>query len=137
MSRAARLLLPWLLIALVALAASALRFGVIEPPAMADLCGADGGPGWCAWRQWAVLAFLSYGYGYAALTAAFIALVARHPLAAWLAAALGMAALVLYCFEAGAFALLVGALRLLRAQAAALAPGQQYRQREGEVQPQP
>ena len=137
MSRAARLLLPWLLIALVALAASALRFGLIEPPAVADLCSADGGPRWCAWRQWAVLAFLSYGYGYAALTAAFIALISGHRLAAWLAAALGMAALVLYCFEAGAFALLVGALRLLRAQAAALAPGQQYRQREGEVEPQP
>jgi len=137
MSRAARLLLPWLLIALVALAASALRFGLIEPPAVADLCSADGGPRWCAWRQWAVLAFLSYGYGYAALTAAFIALISGHRLAAWLAAALGMAALVLYCFEAGAFALLVGALRLLRAQATGLAPGQQHRQGQREIEPQP
>jgi hypothetical protein len=137
MNRTFRLILPWLTLALIALAAAALRFDVIEPPAMATLCSAEGGPRWCAWRQWAVLGFLSYTYGYAALTAAFIALVARHPLAAWLAAALGVAALVLYCFEAGAFALLVGALRLLRAQVDCLPPAQQHRQREGEVQPQP
>lgn len=137
MNRTLRLTLPWFAIALVALAAATLRYGVIEPTSVAHLCGADGGPGWCAWRQWAVLGFLSYGYGYAALTAAFIALVARHPLAAWLAAALGFAALVLYCFEAGAFALLVGALRLLRAQAGSVTPGEQNRQGEGEVQPQP
>lgn len=137
MNRTLRLVLPWLTVALVAVAAAALRYGVIEPPAVGNLCTADGGPAWCAWRQWAVLGFLSYGYGYAALTAAFVALVARHPLAAWLAAALGVAALVLYCVEAGAFALLVGALRLLRAQADSLPPGKQHRQREGEVQPQP
>ncbi|MCX7514549.1 hypothetical protein [Frateuria sp. STR12] len=137
MSRSLRLVLPWFTIALVALAAAALRFGAIEPPAVAHQCTADGGPAWCAWRHWAVLGFLSYGYGYAALTAAFIALVARHPLAAWLAAALGIAALVLYCFEAGAFALLVGALRLLRAQADGLPPGDQHRQPEGQVQAQP
>ncbi|MEI7035480.1 hypothetical protein [Fulvimonas yonginensis] len=137
MNRTLRRVLPWFTLALVALAATALRYGVIEPPAVAHLCGADGGPRWCLWRQWAVLGFLGYGYGYAALTAAFLALVTRHPLAAWLAAALGFAAMVLYCAEAGAFALLVGALRLLRAQAAALPPGEQHRQREGEVQAQP
>lgn len=137
MTRTFRLALPWLAIALVALAAAVLRYGVIEPPTMANLCGAAGGPRWCAWREWAVLAFLGYGYGYAALTAAFVALVSRHALAAWLAAALGFAALVLYCFEAGAFALLAGALCLLRAQRRSLAPGEQDRQREGEVQPQP
>ncbi|NUR21265.1 hypothetical protein [Frateuria sp.] len=137
MNRTLRLTLPWLTIALVALAAATLRYGVIEPATVAHLCGADGGPRWCAWRQWAVLGFLGYGYGYAALTAAFIALVARHPLAAWLATALGVAALVLYCFEAGAFALLVGALRLLRAQVDSLHPGEQHQQRGGDVQPQP
>lgn len=136
MNRSLRLTLPWLTIALVGLAAAVLRYGLIEPPSMADLCSATGGPRWCAWRQWAVVAFLGYGYGYAALTAAFIALVLRHPLAAWLAAALGAAALVLYCFEAGAFALLVGALRLARSQAGWPA-GEHYRQREGEIQPQP
>lgn len=137
MNRTLRLVLPWFTLALVALAAAVLRYGVIELPAVANLCSAQGGPRWCAWREWAVLAFLGYGYGYAALTATFIALVSRHPLAAWLAAALGFAALVLYCFEAGAFALLAGALCLLRAQVRGLPPGEQHRQREGEVQPQP
>ena len=84
-----------------------------------------------------MLGFLSSSYGYAALVASFVALFWRHPLAAWLAAALGVAALVLYCFEAGAFALLVGALRLLRAQADGLPPRRQHRHGEGEVQPQP
>ncbi|WP_424683556.1 hypothetical protein [Frateuria sp. YIM B11624] len=137
MNRMLRLVLPWFTLALVAVAAAALRYGMIEPPAVANLCTANGGPAWCAWRQWAVLGFLSYGYGYAALTAAFIALFWRHPLPAWLAAALGVAALVLYCFEAGAFALLVGVLRLLRAQADSLSPGPQHRPGEGEVQHQP
>jgi hypothetical protein len=137
MTRTLRLVVPWFTLALVALAASALRYGVIEPPAVANLCTAGGGPGWCAWREWAVLGFLGYAYGYAALTAAFIALFWRHPLVAWLAAALGVAALVLYCFEAGAFALLVGALRLLRVQADALPPRSQYRDGERKVQPQP
>lgn len=137
MNRPLRLVLPWFTLALVAVAAATLRYGVIEPPTVANLCTASGEPAWCAWRQWAVLGFLSYGYGYAALTAAFIALFWRHPLPAWLAAALGTAALVLYCFEAGAFALLVGVLRLLRAQADGMAPGTQHRQGEGEVEPQP
>lgn len=137
MNRMLRLVLPWFTLALVAVAAAALRYGVIEPPAVANLCTPNGGPGWCAWRQWAVLGFLSYGYGYAALTAAFIALFWRHPLPAWLAAALGISALVLYCFEAGAFATLVGVLRLLRAQADGMPPRKQHRQGQREVQPQP
>ena len=131
MNRWLRLALPWLTLASVALAAAIVRYGVIEPPAVAHLCTAGGAPGWCAWRQWAVLGFLGYGYGYAALTAAFLALVTRHPLAAWLAAAMGFTAMVLYCVEAGAFALLVGALRLLRAQADGVPPDEQHRQGEG------
>ena len=95
MSRTLRLILPWFTLALVLLAAMALRYAVIEPAAVANLCTAGGGPGWCTWREWAVLGFLSYAYGYAALTAAFVALCWRHPLAAWLAAALGAAALAL------------------------------------------
>jgi hypothetical protein len=137
MSRALRRALPWFTLALVAAAASVLRYGVIEPPAVANLCTAGGGPSWCTWRQWAVLGFLGYTYGYAALTAAFVALFLRHPLAAWLAAALGVAALVLYCVEAGAFALLVGALRLLSIQADAMAPRGQHGDGECEIQPQP
>jgi hypothetical protein len=137
MNRTLRLLWPWFTLALVAAAAATLRYGVIEPPAVANLCTAGGGPAWCILRQWAVLGFLGYGYGYAALAAAFAALFWRHPLPAWLAAALGVVALVLYCVEAGAFALLVGVLRLLRAQADGLAAGQQHGQGQRQVKHQP
>lgn len=137
MNRLLRPLLPWLALALVGAAAAALRLAVIEPPAVAHLCTGGDGPAWCVGRHWAVLAFLDYGYGYAALAAALLALAWRSPFAAWLAAASGLAALVLYCAEAGAIALLVGALRLARAQAGRLPPGPQHRQRQRQVQPQP
>lgn len=128
---------PWLAIAAVGLAAVALRALVIEPSALAHLCDAAASPGWCAWRQAAVTGFLGYGYGYAALAATLLALLWKHPLAAWLAAALGLAALQLYCADAGAIALLVGGLRLIRWQAAGIPPAPQHRRGEREVQPQP
>lgn len=128
---------PWLLIALMGLAAAALRMFLIEPSHLAHLCDAAGSPGWCRWRQAAVLGFLSYGYGYAALVAALLAWFWKHPLMAWLAAALGLAALQLYCVDAGAFALLLGSLRLLRWQAAHLDPATQHRQGQREIQAQP
>jgi hypothetical protein len=128
---------PWLLIALVGAAAIALRAWVIEPSAIARVCGAAASPGWCSWRQAAVAGFLSYGYGYAAVAAALLAWLWKHPLAAWLAAALGLAALQLYCVDAGAFALLLGSLRLCRWQAARFEPAMQHRRGEPEIQPQP
>jgi hypothetical protein len=132
-----RLSLPWLLLAAVALLAVVLRYRAIEPTEMAHLCeSAAGRPAWCAWRQALVLGFLSYGYGWAALAGAALALVWKHPSSAWLAAALGLFALQMYCYEAGAFAALVGCLRLLRAQADLL-PGDEDGQGDGEVQPQP
>ena len=132
-----RPLLPWLAIAAVALGAAAARYLLIEPSDVAHLCDADASSGGCLWRQWLVLGFLGYGYGYAALVATALALLWKHPFAAWLAAALGIGALVLYCFEAGALALLVGSLRLLRAQATRLPPRREHRRGEHQVQPQP
>lgn len=129
--------MPWLLVALVGIVAALLRFQVIEASSMAHLCEGNAGPRWCAWRQWLVLGFLGYGYGYAALLAAAMSLVWRYPPIAWLAAALGLAALVLYCAEAGAFALLVGSLRLLRGQVARLPPGGEHRRGQRQIQPQP
>jgi hypothetical protein len=40
----------------------------------------------------------------------------KKPIVAWLAAALGMFAVIMYCYYAGAVALLIGCLRLLRLQ---------------------
>lgn len=132
-----RLTLPWLLIVLVGVVAALLRFDFIEPSEMAHLCGDSASPRWCTWRQWMVLGFLGYGYGYAALVAAALSLVWRYRPIAWLAAALGLAALVLYCADAGAFALLVGSLRLLRGQVAGLPPAGEHRHGQREIQPQP
>jgi hypothetical protein len=113
-----KLSLPWVLLALAAALAIAVRYAFIEPPAFAHLCeGGSNDPSWCGLRQAIVLGFISYGYGYAALATAALALLWKQPFVAWLSAALGFFALLLYCYEAGALALLIGSLRLLRWQA--------------------
>jgi len=109
--------LPWLLLIVVGVLSTLLRYGLVEPSAVVQLCESGHGPGWCSVRQWIVLGFLSYGYGIAALIAAAFSLAWKQPWAAWLAAAVGAFALEMYCFEAGALALLIGCLRLLRIQA--------------------
>jgi hypothetical protein len=111
-----RATLPWAVIVLVALAAAWLRYGFIEPSDMAHACEDTNGPWWCGTRTLVVQGFLSYGYGYAAVLMALVALFWRNTAAAVLAASLGVIALQLYCYEGGAFALLIGALRLARSQ---------------------
>jgi len=127
---------PWLLLLIVALATAWLRYGLIESSAIGQLCGASHAPAWCTGRQWLVLGFLHNVYGVVALIVAALALLQQRPWLAWLAAALGVFALELYCFEAGALALLLGCLRLLRLQARA-APVDQHRQRQQQIQSQP
>ena len=113
-----RPLTPWLLLALAGLVAAWLRYGLIEPPAMAQLCTATQAPAWCALRQALVLGFLYEVYGVAAICVAVLALLRRSRVLAWLAAALGAFALLLYCYEPGALALLIGCLRLVHLQGA-------------------
>ncbi|MFC5741380.1 hypothetical protein [Dyella tabacisoli] len=133
-----KLSLPWLLIALAALLAAALRYGLIEPANIEHLCeGGHHDPAWCSWRHAVVIGFFTYGYGYAALAAAALALLWKHPFAAWLSGAIGVFALLLYCYEAGALALLIGSLRLLRWQANSLAAGDQHGHRDQQVQAKP
>ncbi|HEY8586358.1 MAG TPA: hypothetical protein VIL60_06450 [Rhodanobacter sp.] len=133
----ARRLWPWLALLLLALLVAWLRYGVIEPATMAQQCGNSVEPWWCAWRQWLVLGFLHNIYGLAALAATALALLRPSVGAAWLAAALGILAVQLYCFEAGALAVLVGCLRLLRLQATRAAPIDQHRHRQQQVHDQP
>jgi hypothetical protein len=111
-----RAALPWAVIVLVALGAAWLRYGFIEPSDMAHACDGSDGPWWCGTRTLIVQGFLSYGYGYAAVLMALVALFWRHTTAAVLAASLGVIALQLYCYEGGALAVLIGALRLVRVQ---------------------
>lgn len=134
------LALPWLALLLTGLLAASVRYGVIEYAPLAQQCAGAIQPTWCALRQALVRGFLSNGYGYAALIALAVALLRRGRTSAWLAAALGVIALQLYCYEAGAFALLVGCLLLLRRQAKALAMGPpcaEHRPGEGQVQSKP
>ncbi|MEO8748628.1 MAG: hypothetical protein ABI379_13395 [Rhodanobacter sp.] len=128
--------LPWLALLAVGGAAAWLRYGLIQPGHIAALCGDAGSPWWCPLRQWLVLGFLDDVYGVLALVVAAWALFSRRRAVAWLAAALGLFALELYCYQAGALALLAGCLRLLRLQAR-LSPIVQYRPGQREVQHQP
>ncbi|MEO9214576.1 MAG: hypothetical protein ABI227_02840 [Rhodanobacter sp.] len=127
---------PWVLLLAIALATAGLRYGLIESSAIGQLCGASHAPSWCSGRQWLVLGFLHNVYGVVALIVAALALLRQRSWLAWLAAALGVFALELYCFEAGALALLIGCLRLLRLQARA-APVEQHRQRQQQIHSQP
>ena len=134
------LALPWLALVLAGLLAAWLRYGVIEYAVLAQQCTGTAQPMWCALRQLLVLGFLGGGYGYAALVVLAGALLWRSRTSAWLAAALGLIALQLYCYETGAFALLAGCLLLLRRQAHALAmtaPGAQDRPGQRQVQAKP
>lgn len=133
-----QLALPWLLLLLVGLGAAWLRFALIESHAIGQQCSASGAPWWCLWRQGLVLGFLLNVYGVAALVVTALALVWPRTWLAWLAAALGVFALALYCFQSGAVALLIGCLRLLRTQARVhAAPVDQHRQRQREIQAEP
>ena len=132
-----RLALPWLLLLAVGLGAAALRFGLIESSTLGQFCSAHD-LWWCRLRTALVLGFLHNVYGVAALIGALLALLSRRRALAWLATALGVFALQLYCVETGALAVLVGGLRLLRLQADARgAPVEQHRQRQQQVQSQP
>lgn len=133
-----QLALPWLLLLAVGLVAAWLRFGLVESSVIGQQCSVTGAPWWCAWRHVLVLGFLRNVYGIAALVLAALALLRPRLWLAWLAAALGVFALELYCFQSGALALLVGCLRLLRTQAQLrMPPVDQHRQRQREVQTEP
>lgn len=111
-----RAALPWVAIVIVAIGAAVLRYGFIEPADAAHACDGKGGPWWCGTRDMIVQGFLTYAYGYAAIVMACIAVFWRGVGTAVLAACLGVIALQLYCYEGGALALLIGALRLVRVQ---------------------
>jgi hypothetical protein len=110
------ILLPWLLIVVIGLLTAWLRYGFIEPPVLAHLCDDGNKPASCGVRAFIVIGFNSYGFGVAALVATLLAMIMKKPIVAWLAAALGMFAVIMYCYYAGAVALLIGCLRLLRLQ---------------------
>jgi hypothetical protein len=132
------ILLPWLLLAVAGFATAWLRYDFIEPPALAHLCDDSNGPASCGLRTAIVIGFNTYGFGIAALIVTLIALFSKKPAIAWLASALGLFALIMYCYYAGAIALLIGCLRLVRLQANGMAaPVDVYRPGDRQVQAKP
>jgi hypothetical protein len=127
----------WLALLAVGLGATALRFGLIESSAIGQLCGSSRAPAWCTLRSWLVVGFLHHIYGALALAALLPAWLLRRPSLAWLAAALGAFAMQLYGAEAGALALLLGSLRLLRLLADTRTPRAPHRPGQQQVQRQP
>jgi hypothetical protein len=129
---------PWLLIVVIGLLSAWLRYGFIEPPVLAHMCDDGNKPSSCGVREFIVIGFNNYSFGIAALIATALALVMKKPAVALLAAALGMFAVIMYCYYAGALALLIGCLRLLRLQADRMpAPGDQYGYGNRQVKTQP
>lgn len=133
------IVLPWMLLVAAGLLTAWLRYGFIEPPELAHLCDDANGPAWCGARAALVLGFNSYGFGTAAIIVTVLSLIWRKTWLAWLAATLGVVAVILYCYDAGAVALLVGSLRLVRLQAnrAMATPGYPDRHGNRQIQTQP
>jgi hypothetical protein len=144
MKRTLTLILPWLLLIALGAVPLMLRYGLVESPEVARVCE-TGKTFACELRHITVEGFITGNvggvrigiYGWVALAAAALALWRSRVFTAWLAAATGLVAVVLYCFEPGALALLVGCLRLVRAQADAAAPGDQRGTAQREVHAQP
>lgn len=103
-------------VAIAAAVAALLRVYVVEPEEMAHICGAAAAPWWCTLRAAVIAAFATHALGVAAIAAGGIAIVTRRSGAALAAACLGVAGLVLYAVEAGAFGFLLGVLALARAR---------------------
>jgi hypothetical protein len=136
--RLSLIVLPWLLIVVVGLLTAWLRYDFIEPPALAHLCDDGNATASCEVRAFIVLGFNSYGFGIAALLVAALALVLKKPAIAWLAAALGVFAVIMYCYYAGAVALLVSCLRLVNLQKRGMpAPRDQHGHGNRQVESQP
>jgi type IV secretory pathway VirB3-like protein len=133
------IVLPWLLLVAFGLLAAWLRYGFIQPPELAHLCDDANGPAWCGARAALVLGFNSYGFGFAAIVVTVLSLIWKKPWLAGLAAGLGVFALILYCPDAGALALLLGSLRLIRLQTnrMVMTPGHPHRHGNRQIQTQP
>ena len=120
-------MLPWLFAALVCLVAVLARTYLIQPPEIAHGCEQNM-TWWCQLRLGVIYTYAWHTIGQVGVVLAIVSLFVRHIWFAAAALAVGFAALVLYCYEPGAFAITLGAVALARLQASALGglpPGQQ------------
>lgn len=144
MKRLLCLTLSWLLVLVVGAIAAGLRYGLIESADVARICETSHALS-CDLRHLTVTGFITgniFGwaigiFGWVAMAATVLALRWQKLPLAWLAAATGLFAVILYCFVPGALALLIGCLRLVRLQAAGPTPVDQHRAAERQVHAQP
>ncbi|MDD5034627.1 MAG: hypothetical protein PHE55_07685 [Methylococcaceae bacterium] len=107
---------PWLLI-LASLGLSVwVRFHVIEPSEIGFFCDGGGQSLLCNIRGIIVQSFDHYGLGYFSLFLGILATLTRAGNVGLLAGMIGMAGLILYCWDYSALGFLLGALTLARAQ---------------------
>ncbi len=90
------------------------RYYLIQPPEFAHRCDAGDPSAWCTLRLAIIMTYARYGLGYLAVATSLIALVWQGITSATVALSSGLLALVLYCYEPGAFAVMTGALLLAR-----------------------
>jgi hypothetical protein len=144
MKRLLLLPLPWLLMLAVGAIAAALRYGLIESADVARLCEATHDVS-CDLRHLTVTGFITgniFGwpigiFGWVAMAAAVLALRWQKLPLAWLAAATGLFAVILYCFIPGALALLIGCLRMVRLQATGATPVDHHGAADRQIHAQP
>jgi hypothetical protein len=114
--RTRQTLMPWCLAALVCLLVALARTFLIQPPALAHGCEATLA-WWCVLRLAIIYTYAFHTIGQVAIALVILAFFVRRVFIAAAALTVGLAALVLYCYEPGAVAAISGALLLARFQA--------------------
>ena len=108
------------------LAATAVRYGLVEREDLGPLCEAATAPWWCHVRLLVIRAFLHDVFGFASLACAAAALWGRSRRLAYAAVAVGVVGMVLYNFTWAGAGVIGGAMVLARLGG----PGQQHSQPE-------
>ena len=111
-----RALLEWSSVAAVFALAAGARYLLIQVPAVGQACEIDPSATWCATRALVIRTFSTFGLGYASMAAILMTVFTWNRTVAWIAALIGAAGLVLYCYEPAAVSFVTGALVLARAQ---------------------
>lgn len=115
---------PWVIAALICIAAIATRQFLIQPPEIAHRCNATTltlsttGPWWCSVRSAVIMTYAWGGLLYTAFGLSLAALLWRRTWLATSTLVVGLVAIVWYTYEPGAVAITIGALVLARCQAA-------------------
>ncbi len=109
-------ILPWLSILAVLALSLWVRSNLIEINELSFFCDGGGQTLQCKIRSLIVLSFNHLGLGYLALFLGTLAAVTRSGFVGLLASMVGMAGLILYCWDFAAVGFLLGVLTLARSQ---------------------